>query len=880
MMSSIDANACSLRLCVSLFGDSGRGVWVRDPEGRTLYMNPAFTRITGFICADLPDLSAARGTLFRPLESWDQDFFLKENAAGGTRRGIRILCKNGTFRDVEMVTSTLETSLHIVCFHDISSTMDADGFLEYSRTLLSLKSRISEIFLTSGKQSGYDSVLAVIREGMKSSAGAVVVMDVHDTLVTLAFDAGGAVPLHGSDDGHCFSRAQRKGKIWQRIMEEQKTCVCNRRVSVPDGHAVLHRVIHAPMVVSGRVMGIISVANKSTAYTSRDKELFTSLASHIAPIVLARLEKEKEEERRKIAEQALNDLNRELENRVNVRSAALVLSNEMLKQEIRERTQIEVSLRESEERYSLAVQGTNDGIWEWNIEKNTVYFSPRWKAIIGYGEDGFPDRYEEWISRIHPEDLGRVLKIRDDCLASGNFFEMEYRLSHKDGSYRWINLRGTCLRDAGGRAVRMAGAHTDITERKEVAREKMALEKQLRHASKLEALGTLTGGVAHDFNNLLQAMAANMYILRTHEGCDQKALHYVHTLDAIIDRASKLVAHLLAFGHRVDPECRMVSINEVLSDSLHLLRSTLPRMIRMETDMDPDPGLIMADPGQLEQIFLNLVNNARDAIDGEGEICIETRPCILHEDEACGLDVAPGPYVRVRIVDTGCGIDDATREHVFEPFFTTKEIGQGTGLGLASVYGIVRSHCGAVICSSQHPRGTRFDLFFPAQTSGAQTVEERANPQAPEHVSALHGDETLLYVDDEDLIAQAAGEMLEEQGYRVLFACCGEDALDIFTSGKETIDLVIMDLGMPGMGGELCARRMLSHDPGIKILVTSGYRNHELSRSLGRPGISGFLSKPFCMEKLLRIIRETLGDGVRAAALNPAARGKDMLVCS
>ncbi|MFA6810614.1 MAG: PAS domain-containing protein, partial [Desulfoplanes sp.] len=714
--------------CVALCNDSCLKIWVYTLDGTTLYVSPAFTQTTGYCLEDFPDISIGLGKLSYSLPANNE--IVAGLDQGVIQNDVPIRCKNGACKHVEMFGLAYGKHVKIVVVHEVRSYTEVIDALVYSQKLLSLKSRISELFLTGGDRGVYDRVLDVLLDGMQSSAGKISFMDDTQNLLCLAFalgdDACRGDACKGDISEHSLTRSQWESGIWKRIIEEQKTCARNRPIPKSENNVSLNRIIHAPMVVSGRVLGIITVANKKEDYTAQDKTLFTSLAKHIAPILLARMEKDNEEKRRKAIEYDLNELNRELEHRVSVRSAALVKSNEMLRQEIRERRQVEASLRESEERYCLAVQGTNDGIWEWDIRRNTVYFSPRWKAIIGYQDNELPNRLDSWTSRIHPDDCERVLKTNYDCIASGDVFELEYRLRHKDGTYRWINDRGACLRDATGKAMRVAGAHADISERKKAAREKKELEKQLSHTSKLEALGTLTGGVAHDFNNLLQAMSSNIQLLHMHEGLNGTINRCVRDLDAITNRAMDLVAHLLAFSHRVDPEFKLVDINDTITNSLQLLYSTLPKMIRIEKDLDPESGLIMADASQIEQILLNLVTNARDAITGEGEICIETKSHVLGKEQAASLDLDPGRYVRLRVTDTGCGIDDQIREHIFEPFFTTKEIGQGTGLGLASVYGIVRRHCGTIICVPGIPRGTRFELFFPVQSS-----EENTDAEAP-----------------------------------------------------------------------------------------------------------------------------------------------------
>lgn len=391
----------------------------------------------------------------------------------------------------------------------------------------------------------------------------------------------------------------------------------------------------------------------------------------------------------------------------------------------------------------------------------------------------------------------------------------------------------------------------DLTVRKQ-------LEMQLQHAQKMEAVGTLAGGMAHEFKNVLQLIMGLSELLLSDKTEQHPDYLKLSRILRSVERANQLTYQLLTFSRRIESALKQVNLNDLLEKILELLRSTLPKMIDIRLQLGSGLHSIKADPAQVEQIITNLCINARDAMPEGGELILTTKRVVFDESFCKNhLGATPGEYVCMSISDTGSGMDAETLEHIFEPFFTTKEVGRGTGLGLAIVYGIVKNHRGYISCDSKPGQGTTFGVHFPA----VQEVQSGPSLELPDSQKQLGGNETLLLVDDEELILESARELLEPYGYKVLTANQGEEAISLLLHNKDTkVDLVLLDLNMPGMGGEKCLEELRKAYPAIKILITSGYPVRGERRKLIEEDASGFLSKPYKLKDLLKKLREVLGN--------------------
>ncbi|HVO65296.1 MAG TPA: PAS domain S-box protein [Syntrophales bacterium] len=579
-----------------------------------------------------------------------------------------------------------------------------------------------------------------------------------------------------------------------------------------------------PLISKGQIFGTLS-------FCARNRNEFTedelSLIRVVADLVAIALD-------RKLAEEKLKRAHDELEMRVGKRKVELAEMVDKLQKEIKERERNELELRQSRERYTLAVDGANDGIWDIDLHKGEAFYSSRWKSMLGYEDDEISSSLEEWQSRIHPDDYDMVMETRKAYLEGLiPTYEVKYRLRHKNGSYRWIRARGACLRDSQGKPYRMAGSHTDVTERKIMKEalletekryrelfeeskdtafivnthgklvdinpagsellgykkeellaldlvhdlhvtknarlqfrkklipegyvkdaevelrkkdggvvlvhisaslmydaegilsgyrgiahditEKKRLEQQLLQAKKMESIGVLAGGVAHEFNNLLTGIYGYGQIIKDMiPSNDEPLQESIGQLLRASERAAELTKSLLAFSRMQSINPKPVQVQTIIHDALGLIKRIIGEDIELSTSFSKKKLLVKLDPGQIEQILLNLVANARDAMPCGGRIHIMTQEAIVQEGSESNYDLAaPGNYALISVSDAGTGIDEKSLERVFEPFYTTKEIGKGTGLGLSIVYGIVKQNNGSVLLESEPGKGTSVSIYLP-----------------------------------------------------------------------------------------------------------------------------------------------------------------------
>jgi PAS domain S-box-containing protein len=524
-------------------------------------------------------------------------------------------------------------------------------------------------------------------------------------------------------------------------------------------------------------------------------------------------------------------------------------------EDITARQRGEEALRESEERYALAVEGSKDGVWDWDLRTETVYLSPRWKSMLGYADDELPGHYETWTGNLHPDDAEAVQKRMDGYLKREfEDYEIEYRMRHKDGSYRWILARGVALFDDSGEPYRVAGSHSDITERKYAEEALRKSEEQLLLSQKLESVGRLAGGIAHDFNNMLTAI--NGYsdlILRQIEESNPLRRN-VEEIKKAGDRSAALTQQLLAFSRKQILKPEILNINQTVADISTLLERLIGEDVSLMTLLDYDVREVKVDPGQLSQVILNLAVNSRDAMPKGGTLTIETRNVSFDEHSArAHFGAKVGEYVMLSVSDTGVGIDEETMKHLFEPFFTTKEIGRGTGLGLATVYGIVKQSEGYITVESRPGAGATFRVYLPR-------AEAAAGPFDEEHAEAIsrHGAETILLVEDEEMVRNLAREILQSCGYRVVEAFNGVEALEICEKNQLEVDLLLTDVVMPQMNGRELSEKLAENRPQLKVLFTSGYTDDTVVRNGVKNDETNFLQKPFSLDALVRKVREVL----------------------
>jgi PAS domain S-box-containing protein len=518
-------------------------------------------------------------------------------------------------------------------------------------------------------------------------------------------------------------------------------------------------------------------------------------------------------------------------------------------QDVTELKRVEGALRESELRFRQVAETLRHVFYiTTHDHRQVLYVSPAYEALWGRSCESLYAEARAWIDAIHEDDRPRVFEQVERGSVDGAYV-LEYRIVRPDGSTRWILDRAYELPDANGDAYRVVGVAEDITERRR-------LEAQLRESQKMEAVGQLAGGVAHDFNNLLTIVLANVTLLAdgTAPGAPQRAL-----LDEVVraaSRARELTRKLLGFSRRAALELRPWDLRATVRETVALLRRTLDPRIRVVVDEPAELGLVLADPGEMSQVLLNLCLNARDAMPEGGTLVVRTGSHTISEAHVRDhLDARMGEAIRLTVEDSGRGIAPETRGRIFEPFFTTKEPGTGTGLGLAMVFGIVTQHRGWIELDSELGRGTRVDVYLPLH-GGVPTNAASTEDRAPRARAA----ETILFVDDEEGIRTVAAAILAERGYQVLLAEDGVAALALFEQKWRSIDLVVLDLRMPRLSGRDTLHAIWRIDPNARVVITSGHSD-DYQRVAEAEPVAGCLRKPWRLDELARAIQTALATG-------------------
>ncbi len=523
--------------------------------------------------------------------------------------------------------------------------------------------------------------------------------------------------------------------------------------------------------------------------------------------------------------------------------------------DIAERKKAEDAVRKSEEMLELTLQAADVGLWDWNLKTGWAVWNERATRMLGHLPGEVQPNLRAWKSLVHPEDWPHVSEVLNSHLAGRlPLLEVEYRLRCKSGAWKWILGRGKVVEyDEHGKPSRMIGTNLDITERKCAELEKADLREQLIQSQKMESIGTLAGGIAHDFNNLLTVILGfSELIISEKEKGDQeyedltKVIHAART-------AGDMVQQILAFSRKTETKLRPINLNKEVGQLKKMLSRLIPKTIVVEISLDSGLPTVNADPAQIEQILMNLTVNSRDSMPNGGRLLIKTQTVMLDEKYCrLHLEASQGRHALLVVTDTGVGIDRTTMDRIFEPFYTTKKPGQGTGLGLAMVYGIVKSHGGHIICESELGSGTTFKIYLPAHQA-----EGEADVTVSSQFSAL-GAGTILLVDDEEFVRALGQRILEKAGYTVITATNGQEAVELYKDKGNHISLVILDLIMPVMDGNQCITEILRLDPRARVLIASGYSPDGIVRETLEGGAKGFVRKPYNVKQLLKTVRDAL----------------------
>lgn len=525
-------------------------------------------------------------------------------------------------------------------------------------------------------------------------------------------------------------------------------------------------------------------------------------------------------------------------------------------EDITEKARMEETLRANEQKYlklykksaraeaiyRSLLNSSADAIIMYDLEGKTQFINPSFTRIFGWTSEEVAGRR---IPFLPDSERAETIKIIDGILEYGTpchaFRTKRYT---KDGRLLDVSISASRYDDHDGVPAGLLVILRDISERKR-------LEAQLQHAQRMESIGTLAGGVAHDFNNLLMAIQGNASLMLLNKDTDHPDYKKIRNIEKQVKKGATLTKELLGFARAGKYEVRPTEINETIRGNLEMFGRT-KKEITISSRYQEDLWTVEADQRQLGQVFLNLFVNAWQAMPKGGELTVETENVVLDLEDVKSLEIGAGKYVKISVSDTGVGMDASTMDRIFDPFFTTREVGQGTGLGLASAYGIIRNHGGMINAMSEMGKGTTFHIYLPAVET--EEKNQRSGDRVPEGKQGT----TILLVDDEEMILEVSPEMLRQLGYQVLTAKSGEEALALYQANRERIDLVILDMIMPGMGGGETYDRLKKMDPHILVLLSSGYSIDGQATEILKRGCNGFIQKPFNVKIVSEKIREIL----------------------
>jgi len=601
-------------------------------------------------------------------------------------------------------------------------------------------------------------------------------------------------------------------------------------------------VMCVPLISKSKTLGAIYVHSLDLPHRFRQDDLFL-LTGLSGPAALA-IENALIYDERRQAEEGLQRARDGLEMRVKERTIELARTNSLLKQEISERLRAEEHLREINNFLRNILDSSSSiSILSMDLEQNILFWNKGAENIFGYKADEIVGKQKVDILFADDETKRIGEEIRLSIIKNKKEINREMRHVTKDGHALWINLNLTPRFDEKGNVTGILGIGKDITERKQ-------LEKGLIQAQKMESIGTLAGGIAHDFNNLLMGIQGHASLMLIDTDSSHLNFEHLKGIEEYVKRASDLTKQLLGFARGGRYDIKPTNLN-VLTDNSSQMFGRTHKEINIYPKYQEDIWTVEADQSQIEQVLLNLYINAWQSMPGGGDLYLKTENITLDENYVKLLNIEPGRYVRVSVTDTGVGMAEKTQQRIFDPFFTTKEMGRGTGLGLASAYGIIKNHKGIINVYSQKGQGTTFSIYLPV-------TEKKPIEEIDLDKEVLKGSETILLVDDEAIIVDVSKRMLEKLGYKIVIARDGREAIEIYKDNRTKIHIVILDMIMPGTGGSKAYDKLKEINPDIKVLLSSGYSINGKAREILDRGCNGFIQKPFNLKQLSQKIREIL----------------------
>jgi two-component system cell cycle sensor histidine kinase/response regulator CckA len=784
------------RQCLEqIFQSSSDPILVTDASFRTLCVNSEFERMFGY-SAD--EILGKRGDqlIFPPDRAAEAEWILQ-----CLQRGERLtletqrLRKDGALLDVTASSAPIliggETVAYYATYRDIYERKHAEA-------LNSALYRIAEkASATQDLQQFFAAIHGIVDDLMSARNFSIAIHDPESQLLSFPYfvDEQESAPAPAKLGSGLVEYVLRTGEALLCTPELARKMRHQGKIELSSPPPL--QWLGVPLKVNHRILGalVLKSYSKNTRFRERDEDVLTLIAQQLAAAV--------------------------------------------------DRKNNEQALRRSEVCYRSLVQTAVCGIYRSSLEGRFLDVNPALIGMLGY------DSAFEVLS-LDPQrdvfaDPAEYTRLVDEFRRNGRMDGFEVRWKRKDGVIITVRISGRAV--AGDTPANVLEAIAeDVTERR-------VLEDQFRQAQKMEAVGRLAGGIAHDFNNLLMVISGYTEVLLGQLSVGHPLHAKAEAIQQASDRASTLTRQLLAFSRKQLLELKVIDVNAIVTDMQRLLRPLIGEDIELTTSLTPAVGCTRADAGQLEQVIMNLVVNAKDAMPNGGKICIRTAGVTLDESyRPENTFIKNGPYVMITVSDNGEGMDRDTQVRIFEPFFTTKEKGKGTGLGLSTVYGIIKQSGGYVFVQSELGRGTVFTIYFPRTDEPSESLGP-----APASLATIGGTETILLVEDEDSVRQLVRETLESRGYRVLESTNGRDALTLAAGHPDPIDLVITDVVMPGLNGHELVQQLQPARPGLKVLYLSGYAQDAFPATAAADSQKTFLQKPFTLQSLTRKVREILG---------------------
>ena len=923
----------------------GDAVIATDNRGEVTFMNPVAEELTGWQWQEA--LGRDLSEVFRIREDGQVPHIEKiaakviHNGAVVTFLGrtflvardgreIPIEAKATPFAGVQRGNSGLA-----LVFLDITERIRIEDALRRSQRLLSVKNQIANVFLTVADEDMYGEVMMVIMDIMESRYGLFGYID-DDHNLTIPSLSGGVwedCRVHGKTT--VFPRTSWGG-LWGRAIIEKKSFFSNDSFKVPEGHVAIDSFLTVPIVYRGEAIGLISVANKENGYDEIDKELLESIVDRIAPILAARLQRDRKEKERLRVEEALRQSERQLRSvfaavpdliSILDKDLRIILSNwgggyDYVPEEVRQRNPhcyeayygadkpcepchaVEVfktgrlvsrektnprigtveihstpifdesgnvdlvvetvrditqrkkaqeELAAEKERLAVTLRSIGDGVITTDVEGRIVLLNKVAEEMTGWSqEEAVGKTFSEVFNILNEKTRQPCRNPVEQVLATGSIMELENHtiLIGRDGKERVIADSGAPIRDQEGRVVGAALVFRDITEKRK-------MEQELLKAHQLESIGVLAGGIAHDFNNLLTAILGNISLAKMFSNHGDKIHQKLIEAENASLRARDLTQQLLTFARGGAPVKKEANIAEIIMESAAFTLSGSRTTCHFDIDQDLWPSEV--DEGQFSQVVNNLIMNADQAMPAGGGIEVTCRNVFVGDDDL--LPIRNGRYIVITVRDHGVGIPAESLERIFDPYFTTKA--SGKGLGLATVYSIIRNHDGYIDVSSQPGEGTKFTIYLPSVGSGEalSQIEETLS----EEISSPSFSGRVLVMDDEENIREVAGEMLNYLGYEAEFAIDGAEAVQLYKErldSAEPYSAVLMDLTVPGgMGGKEAMEILRGLDGDVRGIASSGYSNDPIMADYSTFGFRGIISKPYQVEELKRVLQQVLGKG-------------------